>query len=295
MPILRPTTNNHQPTNATSPLRGAWPSHPLEGDTDKALTSLEAGMPVALIATFDLKGCKASDRLDEVLGREDLKFFDHIPVREGGSVVGVLDRRLEHDEAKTAGEAMRRLHQSILIAAETSLLTFVENADQEPCRLVLRGCCIEGIVTLSDLQKLAVRPVLFTLITHLELLLADWIRNRVREEDWYGSLTQNRQGLVDTKWSQYHAEDMAIDRLSCTDFCDKRSIALRFGAFARKAEAKRNLKLVEKVRNSVAHAGDYALTVDRAQNVAAMVRAARSLIDDLRRNRQPQTETILED
>jgi hypothetical protein len=71
--------------------------------------------------------------------------------------------------------------------------------------------------------------------------------------------------------------------LACTEFCDKRCIALKLGAFASRGAAERNLKLIEQVRNSVAHAGDYALTADTAREVARMVRAARSVIQELRK------------
>lgn len=68
----------------------------------------------------------------------------------------------------------------MLISADSGILTYIERADEHEhtCRLVLYGDRLEGIVTLSDLQKLAVRPALFMLVTHVELLMARWIRGR---------------------------------------------------------------------------------------------------------------------
>jgi hypothetical protein len=56
------------------------------------------------------------------------------------------------------------------------VLRYIEEAEMSPCRLVLRHTQIAGIVTILDLQKLAVRPALFVLVTHLELLMAASIR-----------------------------------------------------------------------------------------------------------------------
>jgi hypothetical protein len=72
----------------------------------------------------------------------------------------------------TAEGAMLPLDQSILITSGSSVLGYIEEAKESPCRLVLRNTQIAGIVTISDLQKLAVRPALFVLVTHLELLMA---------------------------------------------------------------------------------------------------------------------------
>jgi CBS domain-containing protein len=266
-----------------STVQRAWSSGAFDGDTDRALTALESSMTVSLIATFDLLTCEFGDRLENVRARVDLQPFDHVPVREDGCIVGILNQREIPADAVLVRDAMTRLHESILISADASLLTFLEGADRHPCRLVLRGTRVEGIVTLSDIQKLAVRPVLFASVTQVELLLAHWIRVHATEAEWIAKLSEKRRDDVEDKWTKYNRADLAIDRLACTEFCDKRCIALKLGAFASRGAAERNLKLIEQVRNSVAHAGDYALTADTAREVARMVRAARSVIQELRK------------
>ncbi|AFZ21660.1 hypothetical protein [Allocoleopsis franciscana] len=69
-----------------------WASQPLEAGINQALSAMEAGMHVALIATFDLKTCKVSDVVEEVLTHPELKAFDFIPVRDENDIVGVLYR-----------------------------------------------------------------------------------------------------------------------------------------------------------------------------------------------------------
>src|SRR5919199_3006975 len=138
-----------------------WASYPLDGGVNQALWALEAGMYVALIATVDLKTCQVSDTVEEVLTRNELQAFDYIPVHDRDDIVGVLHRPCQGGK-QTVGlveEAMQHVHESMLIPANASLLSFVEYADKIPYRLVTNGPQIIGIVTLSDLQKFAVRPV----------------------------------------------------------------------------------------------------------------------------------------
>lgn len=261
----------------------ALANQPIFGGVKHLLDVLEDGITISLIATFDLKTCSVHDQASDVLQRADLQEFDYIPVTEDGSVVGVLIR----DEALNAEGAVRsvmhRLHESILISAEASLLSFVAEADQTPYCLVLRRRRIEGIVTLSDLQKLAVRPVLFSLITCVELLLAQWLRQKYpNEQDWLTRLSNGRRKKVEDKYEELSKKDMAIDRITATDFCDKRDAVLKLGAFgSEKNEREKQLDQIEKLRNAVAHAGEYASTSGAAKWVAQTVRSALNIIEFL--------------
>lgn len=258
-----------------------WANHPLNGGVNQAISALEAGMNVSLIATFDLKTCKMSDVVEDVLTRPELQAFDYIPVREQDNIVGVW-HRLCQGEKQIVGlvqEAMQPIHDSMLIPANASLLSFIQYADKSPYRLVVDEQQIIGIVTLSDLQKFAVRPVLFSLITAVELLLAEWVRQKYPDDkDWLATLSEGRSKLIEQRWLEWSPGNMAIDKLSVSEFCDKRELALHLGAFSNKSAARKKLKYVEWLRHAVMHSGDYALTAENAQLVACTVRFARELI-----------------
>ena len=261
-----------------------WASRPLDGGVNQALSALEAGMHVALIATFDLKTCKVSDAVEEVLARPELQAFDYIPVCDRDNIVGVLHRPRQGQDLTVAlvREAMQPIHESMLIPADASLLSFVEYADMTSYRLVTNGQRIIGIVTLSDLQKFAVRPVLFSLITAVELLLAEWVRQKYPDEkDWLATLSEGRERLIELRWLEWSPGNMAMDKLSVSEFCDKRELALDLGAFSNKSAARKKLKYVEWLRHAVMHSGDYALTPENAQLIACTVRFARELIQML--------------
>ncbi|HBB35908.1 MAG TPA: hypothetical protein DDZ80_15100 [Cyanobacteria bacterium UBA8803] len=259
-------------------------THPLDGGVNQALSALAAGMHVALIATFDLKTSKVSDTLEEVLSCSELQAFDYIPVCDRDNIVGVWHRPGSGEKQTDGllGEVMQPLHESMLIPANASLLSFVEYADKMPYRLVTNGQQIIGIVTLSDLQKFAVRPVLFSLITAVELLLAEWVRQKYPDEkEWLATLSEGRSKLIEQRWLEWSPGNMAMDKLSVSEFCDKRELALALGAFSNKSAARKKLKYVEWLRHAVMHSGDYALTPENAELVACTVRFARELIQNL--------------
>jgi hypothetical protein len=257
---------------------------PLEGDADSILSSLEQGLSVGLITTFEPRCCDADDDLKEVVGSEDLREFDYVPVEEKGEIVGLL-HRAAHDTSDRAGpvrDAMYDLRGDLIISADAGILSYIEGAGKRPCRLVLREGLLDGIVTLSDLQKLPVRPVIFLLVTHLELLMARWIRQHCRAEDeWLNRLHEDRRDQVNAKWAELEGNNLAIDKLTATEFADKRDVLLELRPPDRKKKAQKELGRIERLRNSVAHAGDYALTQKNAEKTVTTVRAARQWIADL--------------
>ncbi len=261
----------------------AWASRPLGEDPDKTLASLEQGVTVGLIATYDPMYCDASDDIYEVVNREDLQAFDHIPVRDNGAVAGLFWRTKPGlPESGRVRGAMEPLNGDLLISADAGILSYIQSIDRSPCRLVVSGSTVNAIVTLSDLQKLSVRPAIFLLITHLELLIAEWIRRRCQSgEDWLTRLSEGRQEKVNDKWEDLKTNNLAIDKLTATEFGDKVDLLLKLRPCDGKKKARRELKRVEKLRDSVAHAGDYALTQENAEKTVETVLTAQKWIADL--------------
>jgi len=260
-------------------------AHPIiYGDSNLLLSSVQEGLTVGLITTFEPCCCDADDDLKDIVAHKDLREFDYVPVKEGEEVVGLLHRS-EYDVEDATGqvrEAMCPLRGDLIISADAGILGYIESADKRPCRLVLRGSRLDGIVTLSDLQKLPVRPVIFLLVTHLELLMARWIRQHCQAEDeWLNRLHEDRRDKVNDKWADLEVNNLAIDKLTATEFADKRDVLLELRSPDKKNKAKKELGRVERLRNSVAHAGDYALTRENAKKTVTTVRAAQQWIADL--------------
>lgn len=263
----------------------SWAFTPLEGNADNVLSSMEQGLSVGLIATFDPYCCDAEEDLKEVVSRGELREFDYVPVKENDEVVGLLHRAAYNTESAvgSARDVMDNLRGDLIISADAGILSYIDGADMRPCRLVLRGSRLDGIVTLSDLQKLPVRPSIFLLITHLELLIAQWIRHHCGTEDeWLDQLRdESRRIQVNDKWAGLQSSNLAIDKLTATEFGDKRDVLLKLWPPASKKRAEKDLGRIERLRNSVAHAGDYALTQENAEKTVTTVRAARQWIAEL--------------
>ena len=256
-------------------------------DPADVMDALEASMPVALVTTFGLESVDAESPLADALVRLEALNLDVVPVRTGDIIVGVLERRVPvAGSAKTVRDATRPLDDRMLVAATDPLLDLIEAlADPPHYRLVLRNRRIDGIVTLSDLQRLAVRSLLFSRVAHVELLLARWLRERcgTREEIWLGALSDGRRSKLEKQLAELRLANMEVDLLTASQFCDKRDAAVKLGAFSDAKEARSRLKNVEDLRNQIAHANDdYASSEERALQTIRTAQEARVLIQQLR-------------
>lgn len=260
-----------------------WASLPLNADSSQLFSSVEQGLTVRLIATFKPRVCGIRDDLRAVIEREDLRQFDYVPVKDGDRTVGLLHRSAHKDsESGTVGDAMDSLHEGILISSNSGILSYIERASAHPCQLVLHDGRLDGLVTLSDLQKLPVRPALFLLVTHVELLMARWIRGKgLPEEELLSKLCEERRAKTKREWNRLRNNNLAVDRLTATQFRDKRDLLLELGFVANKKRkvAKKELNDIEQLlRNPLAHAGDFALDEEKALEVVRTVRIARCWI-----------------
>jgi hypothetical protein len=265
-----------------------WAADPLSDGSIAAVETIEKAITVDLIATFEpqLKCCATTDTIVSLLAAGNYAPYDYLPVRSDDRIVGLLPlgqfRGASNDLAGLVAEgAMSPLDQSILIASDSGVLRYIEEAKASPCRLVLRHTQIDGIVTISDLQKLAVRPALFTLVTHLELLMAAAIRARFRDrpdEDWLEPLGGRRKSVED-EWQRLKGGSLEIDRIAATQFADKRQILVKSGLIScSRSQAKREFGSIEKLRDGLAHANNYASTRESAKKTIAAVRLARKWI-----------------
>jgi hypothetical protein len=270
---------------------GRWSADPLDDGSVAAVEAMERAVTVDLIGTFEpqLVCCAPSDEIVGLLANSTYAQFDYLPVRCDDRVVGLLPLRGFREATTTptgpmAGHAMRPLDQSILITSGTGVLRYIEEAEESPCRLVLRQTRIAGIVTISDLQKLPVRPALFLVVTHLELLMAAAIRSRFAgqfDEAWLALLGKRRDG-VEERCRDLNSKNLAIDRIKATQFADKRQILIKSGLLqCSRSHAERELSAIERLRDSLVHASDCALTIESAESTICRVRLAQQWIKTL--------------
>jgi CBS domain-containing protein len=243
------------------------------------MTGLESGLRVLHIAATPLQVRESSDSAAEVLRDSSLKDYDRIPVTENGRIVGVLERSPSVLDG-CCGKHMRRLDESILISAEEPLTKLLPLLQHSPYRLVLRGPEIRGIVTRSDIAKLPVRVLAFALLTHLEMVMAEVIRAQCpSEEQWRLLLSAGRRQKLDEKQGKSGEENLSLPLLELTDFCDKRTIVKKLLKLS--DEFEESLVDIEKLRNTLAHAGDYAQDAGGLRNFLDRLRLTQRCIDEL--------------
>jgi hypothetical protein len=264
-----------------------WGSDPLSVDAATAFASMEAYATVRLISTFEpnLIFCKEDDQVHKICECDRYRSFDYLPVKRGDRIIGLLSVANLGSNLCLGSDAvtkhMKKIDDRILISSEAGVLSFIEQAEEFPCRLVLSGMELDGIVTLADLQKLPVRPSIFFLITHLELLMTNLLRSRFKDDSWLKFLQANRQHKIEDKWRMLKIDNMEIDRVLATEFCDKREAILKSGFRLQDIapnQAEKQLKEVEELRNHLAHAGDIASTKAKALQTVSGVRSARQWI-----------------
>ena len=260
----------------------SWASGSVEDAAD-ALRTFQDGLPVRLIATArsEFKTCHPDEELSAVIGRNQAK-FDILPVVEApngskGRIIGFIDLVPYMGDGVPSGyvrDKMQPLSEENLIGADASILTFIQKADQQRCRFVISGPEISGLVTLSDLQRLPVRAALFTMVTHLEITMAQAIRAEFpHSEDWTNRLSDRRKALVLSNAEEAEAKDAFVDTLLFTQFGDKVTIIKKSPHFGwGKNSFKKDMDQIQDLRDNLAHGNNYAATPEDAGQVCETVR-----------------------
>lgn len=284
---------------AMSVLPPSWASGSLDSHPAEELKAFENSFTVQLIATprEALRTCVADEKLAGVVERNRSENFDFLPVTEpkgvrsgrSDQIIGLVElvpfldgavnpNRLVHDH-------MRPLSEENLIGANAGILAFVRDADRQRCRLVISGREISGLVSLSDLQRLPVRAALFTMVTHLEILMANFIRHEYPQSSkWLEFLSEERQEKVRGEIQRSRISDAFVDDLLFTQFADKVRIIRKSSVISlNKSQFKKDLGRVRDLRNALAHANDYAANRDTACEVCETVRIMDNWIEQFGR------------
>lgn len=258
------------------------------------MLAFQDGLPVRLIATprDALATCRADERLCDVVAR-NVEHYDFFPVTE--PVAGAQDRIIGLVElARFRGRDapvepvrahLRTLDEDTLIGADAGILSFLKDADARPCRLVVAGSRIDGLVSWSDMQKLPVRAALFALITHLEMTMTEAIERDCADASvWKARLSTKDRDRVEKKIAAARKDDHWVNDLLFTQFLDKVTILARSPCFGFDGAAFREtMEATRDLRNRLAHANDYAQSRDAAAAVGTTVRSIEAWIDALGR------------
>jgi hypothetical protein len=259
---------------------------------DASLLEFERAATVALVATDHIVRCGPTDRAWDVLSQREHLEFDHFPVVAGGSTLGVLSRP-ERWEDGVRGDlsvhaVMEPIRPEMLVARCDPLIAVIERmSDGPPFRLVLEVGEVKGILTLSDLGRLPSRAVMFARITHLEMLLASYIRARCAGRDnlWLSHLSPGRRTKIENTYNDLRNRRQNLDLVSAGQFCDKRIACCKLGLVIRDSphNVAATLERIERLRDLIAHAMSSFHEGESARDTAGTVRELGTYIADLTR------------
>jgi len=232
------------------------------------LTRLDRSFSVELIAQrVDIWEPDLS--IDDVIARATRKKFDtaFLGRRRSDGVSVWVERVVEVEERKP-----RDLAQSDLVSCDLPLSSAIKLLAKKPFALVLKGDRVSAVVTRADLNLLPVRVMLFTIMTHAEMLLASGIQREYRGDSWIEKLSRQKQAKVLELQKKKIEVDADTRLLDCTTLGMKCEVASRTPALVRllgyqtRAEFQADRFAFEGLRNRLMHHQDLPCTAERGDS-----------------------------
>lgn len=238
---------------------------------------VQDSLTVDMIMTHrnDLVTCRREDFADAVAAGNKKGRYSFLPVvDENDQILGLYRAEQWFDEEapdQPIDECFERLSEDLVIGADASILEFVTTTDERPARLVVSGHRIVGLLHSSDLQQLPVRAALFTLITSLEMAMAERIRTEWPNDGdgWLELLNSNQQTRIRKDIESAISEERLVNRIACTQIFDKADI-IREKQMVALSESER--EKIRKFRDYLTHANYYAETRKEADRLPDVVR-----------------------
>ncbi len=211
----------------------------------EGLTGLDEGLRVRQIAAFPLVKCRAGDDPNEVLTRPEFQGFDQIPMADGSRIVSILERGNPPQ--------LRRLDDSVLVSADDLLSHFIHTVHEQPYRLVVDKTAIAGIVTWSDLLKLPVIVLAFSLVAELELAMNQRIKQQYGGSEKWLKLVDDEEAIkkITGRRRKLEKENLVLPTIELADLIGKARVFRKMLGTGRDFDT--DLESIRELRNDVAH------------------------------------------
>ena len=237
--------------------------------------------------------CSPNDCIDSLMDA-NLDRFSFLPVVQADLITGLYHAERWFDEppppGRSIGDDFELLTEDHLIGSNAGILDFIKTGVERPTRLVVSGTEIVGLVCMADLHKLPVRAALFSVVTALEMAMADCIDDawQDRSSDWLNLLSPARREDVKDRIAEARQNDTFVSDIASTQFSDKATIMRKRGLVAgSKSQLGKDFKAIRKLRDNLAHANDYASTPTAAKSVSCTVATVLRVVSQLRTSVPP--------
>jgi hypothetical protein len=209
---------------------------------DRTLRQYESAYTVEMIATFSLVECNDPAHAPALFAKHPN--VDQIPIRRQGVICSVIER--SHPSLEHA------IREGMLAGCEESLLTFIPSLKDRRYFLVLRRREICGIVTRSDLVKLPVKILGFTLVSHLESLMTEFITMNFDAVAFLDVLKPKRRTDFERRIADLRQRRIDPPPVEVLQFADKRDVISTLERFDGTFDS--DMHDIEHLRNDIAHA-----------------------------------------
>lgn len=210
-----------------------------------SLAGLNEGLRVRHIAGSPLLTCSVSEDVEEASLRPKFEGIDQIPITDGERIVALWER---------VGKLKRPLDDSLLVSADAPLWEFIHTVHKQPYRLVVDKTKIAGIVTWSDLLKVPVFVLAFSLLAELELPMNRRILEQYKDDSWVRLLDTKGQDKIDYRRGKLEGENLTLPMIELADLWHKATVLRGILGAGRDFDAE--LDKVVKLRNDVDHVKD---------------------------------------
>jgi len=147
--------------------------------------------------------------------------FDHAPVTEAGQVVGIFHASKTGERGQRVVEVMDRLVPDNTVDADAPLEDLPRWLCECQFQIVLARKRVVGLVNAADLNKQAVRSLLFLHIADAERKLAALIhRAYEQDDDWLCLLSEKTRNKIEEAHRQTQKGDVDIRLLESACFID---------------------------------------------------------------------------
>jgi hypothetical protein len=181
-------------------------------------------------------------------------------VRRRGRITGFVER--EGLGAGPCGVATKDFRTATRIPGSAPLSTAVRVLAREPRVFVTAFGGVAGVVTRDDMQKPAARMWLFGAVTMIELRYTRLIDEVCPDGTWREYLSEGRVRKAEEFMAERRRRHRAVALLDCLQLSDKGQIVARNELirsrtiFVSRRQAEDGVRLLEGLRNNLAHAQD---------------------------------------
>lgn len=181
-------------------------------------------------------------------------------VRRDGLVVGYVERAELGTGA--CSDATKEFMPGEILPDTAPLSAAVRVLANGPRAFVIAVGAVAGVVTREDLQKPAARMWLFGMVTLIELRYTRLIADLCPNETWKEYLSEGRLRKAEELMTERRRRNRPVSLLDCLQLSDKGQVVARSEAirsrtiFASRRQAEDGIKMLEGLRNDLAHAQD---------------------------------------